>query len=188
MYTQKTTLAIGGGFAGFLILLFAQKVLLIPLLLSISPFFGKPCNSPLVLLLFFIVTLTLASALPAIALGTSKKVGLLTGFVGCILAIAIIPLQYEFGLFNLADTIASLVLIGVPTLVASFHPLADRNKRIAVILSILIIFSILAIIITSFQVVADFFQSLAMFEVFLAWIVLPVTAAMLQKQTTKTSS
>lgn len=73
MDTKKIMRAIGGGFAGFLLLLCTEGVLFLAFIASFKPFENSPI-SPLSWFLIVVVVLPLiilASALPAIFLSTA---------------------------------------------------------------------------------------------------------------------
>jgi hypothetical protein len=180
MDTKRIMQAVGGGFVGFLVLLCAHGVLLYALMASISLFSG-PRISPLSWSLFIFVIpplATTAAAIPAIRLGAGKKFSLTVGFVAFILAAIIVthPLEKSGGLFNMTSTLASIALIGVTMLAASFRSSGDRKMRVGILLGIWAIFLILGAVVANFSQIAGFFAALS------AWIVLPGTVAILQSR------
>ncbi len=180
MDTKKVVQAIGGGFAGFLLLLCAEGVLFLALLASFSPLGGAHTSSLSWFLMIVVIPILiiLASALPAIELGYSKKISLIAGFAACVLAVIIFtyPFQKSRGVFDMTETLASMTLIGIPMLVTAFYPHGNRQKPVVILLGVWTVFLILG------AVVASFSQSGAGLTVLLAWLVLPSVAAILQPQ------
>ena len=177
MDTRRMIRVIGISFVGFLTLLCAHAVLLLALAASFDIFGSR--ISPLSWFLFIVVIpplVTVAAALPAIALGTSKKQSFIAGFIACILAIFIFQTQREFWPLNPTDTLASITAVGVPVLAASFRSLGRRRTRIAVVLAVWAIFSVLGVMAAGLSQIAAFIVIL------LAWVVLPGVAALFQSR------
>ncbi len=175
MDTQRMMRVIGAGFAGFLVLLCAHGVLLFALVASFDILSSR--ISPLSRFLFIVVIpplITVAGALPAIALGESKIRSLVIGFIACIVAMIVfnLPLQVSRGFFDASDTLASIVAVGATAFAASFRPLDQRRMRIAVILVVWAIFSVLGVMAAGFSQIAAFIV------VLLAWIALPAATAL----------
>lgn len=180
MDMRRIVRVIGIGFVGFLVLLCAHGVLLLALAASFD-ILGSRISS-LTWFLFIVIIpplVTVAAALPALALGASKKLALTTGFIAFILAVFIFHAQREFWPFNPADTLASIAIVSVAVLVASFRPLDRRGVRIAVVLIAWAIFSALGV------AVARSSQITAFSVVILAWVILPAVAVLCQSQLPK---
>lgn len=176
---------IGFGFAGFLVLLCAHGVLLFALAASFGIMSSR--ISPLSWFLFIVVIpplLTIAGALPAIALGASKTRSLVIGFVACIAAMIIfnLPFQESRGFFDPSDALASIFMVGLPVLLASWRPLDALKISVATVLVPWLIFSALGVI------VAIFSQNAAFLVVLLAWIVLPGVATLFQTRVSSQQS
>jgi hypothetical protein len=183
MDTQKIMQAISGGIAGFFVLLCAEGALFGAFLASFDPIsLGATHKSTLSwsLLIVAVLLFIIASALPVIALGASKKFGLFAGLIASASAIIIISLtsQDSRGAFDMTETLAFMALIGIPILVLSYRLSNLHSRGFGALLATLVILLILEVATASIARIAGLIAS------FTAWVILPAAAAILHSRQT----
>src|SRR5688500_15558288 len=115
MDTKKIMQAIGGGFAGFLILLCAEGVFL----LALSASFELCRVSHISALTWFLLSIVipplviLASALPVMIISGDKKTSLISGIIACIFVMIIFiqPFEESRGVFDMTESLAFITAI-----------------------------------------------------------------------------
>jgi hypothetical protein len=175
MDRRRILRAVGGGLAGFLVMLIpGHAVMVFAMSYSLRIFGGAnpPLQPGTVIVGVGIVPLVLAAAaaLPAIGLGQSVQRSLIAGYVAGLLAVlafvVVSPLYPDYWLFSPDDAFASIIPVGAAVLIATVR----SPLRIGLVFAMWIVFSALALTITQSS------QTVGFIVVLLAWLLIPLTA------------